>query len=637
MILKFGPHFSFQASQQAMDTCSRIITYIQNSGSLSSISLLFRPSWRKFINLCGVDSGKPAKIEHFQAILAMLKTSLLREELILRWRRQIGAIGGQELSQAEPELTAKSLETEIIRAAQWAQSEWAKFELQLLNNGFQLNAAIEAAALNQQKDNFVDKMQNVVSSIILPALEARKNWHFRMQIENRYQNLMTSLRSKCLGPSNEKMYFCALIDAADKLASSEYIATFNKYIELQSKVTIFQKRTALLNKLNLVAPGWANAIKSRLIQHCANRLPSDDVLLAWNIAQFKQEINLRNVKDYAFVQKSIQKLKIDLADTNALYVEKLTWRFQLRRIGLRENQALKGWQQMQNKITKSGTGKRDARFIRESRKLLNECRNAVPVWIMPLSRVFESFELGQPKFDLLILDEASQCDLKGLVAFSIAKQVLVVGDNAQVTPSAVGQESTAIQILIDEKLKGIPNCDLYDGKTSVYDIADQSFGETIRLVEHFRCVPDIIEFSNQLSYNGEILPLREASSGRFTEHLIAHRVNGAECENKINRIEALEIVSIIAAMVESSEYENSSIGVISMVGEEQAFEINSLLQRRIPTDKYHSHKLLCGNASHFQGDERDVMFLSMVETCDNPPLNLLQRGVRLPFDVCMIL
>ena len=69
----------------------------------------------------------------------------------------------------------------------------------------------------------------------------------------------------------------------------------------------------------------------------------------------------------------------------------------------------------------------------------------------------------------------------------------VVGDHEQVSPYGVGQRGDRIQALIDGIPAGVPNRQLYDGKTSVYDLARQAFGGTIRLLEHFRCVPDIIQ------------------------------------------------------------------------------------------------------------------------------------------------
>ena len=45
---------------------------------------------------------------------------------------------------------------------------------------------------------------------------------------------------------------------------------------------------------------------------------------------------------------------------------------------------------------------------------LAKARRAVPVWIMPLSRVYESFDPRDTKFDVFIIDEASQSDVTAL-------------------------------------------------------------------------------------------------------------------------------------------------------------------------------------------------------------------------------
>ena len=208
-----------------------------------------------------------------------------------------------------------------------------------------------------------------------------------------------------------------------------------------------------------------------------------------------------------------------LQDTTARYVEALAWHAQFGRTGLKQQQALSGWLALHKKIGK-GTGKRVGRLKDEARKTLIECRHAVPVWIMPLSRVVESFDIATARFDVVIIDEASQSDVLGLVAFAMGKEIAVVGDHEQVSPYAVGYKTEAIHGLIDEMLTDIPNQQLYDGRTSVYDLARQSFGGTIRLLEHFRCVPSIIQFSNQLCYAGEVRPLREASAARVEPALI---------------------------------------------------------------------------------------------------------------------
>jgi superfamily I DNA and/or RNA helicase len=71
-----------------------------------------------------------------------------------------------------------------------------------------------------------------------------------------------------------------------------------------------------------------------------------------------------------------------------------------------QQQALNGWLALQKKMGK-GTGKHVGRLREEAKKTLAECRQAVPVWIMPLSRVIESFDVSTTRFDVVIIDEAS--------------------------------------------------------------------------------------------------------------------------------------------------------------------------------------------------------------------------------------
>ena len=90
--------------------------------------------------------------------------------------------------------------------------------------------------------------------------------------------------------------------------------------------------------------------------------------------------------------------------------------------------------------------------------------------LMP--RVVESFDIATSQFDVVIIDEASQCDVLGLVAFALAKEVVVVGDHEQVSPYAVGFGSDQMHELIDEILVDIPNKKLY--RTSLWQYQDQN-------------------------------------------------------------------------------------------------------------------------------------------------------------------
>jgi superfamily I DNA and/or RNA helicase len=184
---------------------------------------------------------------------------------------------------------------------------------------------------------------------------------------------------------------------------------------------------------------------------------------------------------------------------------------------LQSQQALMGYVQTIRKVGR-GAGKRVPELLRQARQLLASARRAVPVWVMPVSRVYESFDPRETRFDVVIIDEASQSDVTALAALYFGREHIVVGDKEQVTPDAVGQRLDQVQRLIDTNLQGIPNSHLYDGQTSIYDLAETAFGGVVALREHFRCVPEIIQFSNDLSYNLTIRPLREQCPPRYGQH-----------------------------------------------------------------------------------------------------------------------
>src|SRR5260370_7461491 len=109
---------------------------------------------------------------------------------------------------------------------------------------------------------------------------------------------------------------------------------------------------------------------------------------------------------------------------------------------------------------------------------------------------------------------------------------------------------------------------------------------------------------------------------------MADRVSGSGRDGNVNRQEALTVASLLAAAMEESEYRKNdagqplSFGVVSLVGDEQAIEIDNLIRAHVSPDRYELHRVLCGNAAQFQGDERDVVFISLVDTAEHGALSL---------------
>jgi hypothetical protein len=85
------------------------------------------------------------------------------------------------------------------------------------------------------------------------------------------------------------------------------------------------------------------------------------------------------------------------------------------------------------------------------------------------------------------------------------------------------------------------------------------------LREHFRCVPDIIGYSNKLSYDYKIKPLRDSSNSIVTPPVVSFRVDGGQREGKrkINSKEAETVVALMMACMEQKEYDGETFGVMA--------------------------------------------------------------------------
>lgn len=265
-----------------------------------------------------------------------------------------------------------------------------------------------------------------------------------------------------------------------------------------------------------------------------------------------------------------------------------------------------------------GTGKKAPFFIRAAQKAMVECADAVPCWIMPSWRVSEVLPAEFDYFDLVIVDEASQCDIRELPAISRGKKLLIVGDDQQVSPTAEFIDFNKFLQLKHNYLSEQPFGEMMIPGYSLYDLASAVFsGSRIILNEHFRCVEPIIRFSFQFYQGGSgedlIQPLRiPKASERIDPPLVDIYVKDGCRVGETNPREAEVIIEEINRLVEDPLFNGRSIGVISMVGRKQAERIQKLLLDSIGQEAYMRHEIVCGDSATFQGREKDIIFLSMV-------------------------
>ncbi len=262
----------------------------------------------------------------------------------------------------------------------------------------------------------------------------------------------------------------------------------------------------------------------------------------------------------------------------------------------------------------AGTGVRAVRHRKTAREAMVRAYQAVPCWVLPQWRVSETIPPELGLFDLVIIDEASQSDIWALPAILRGKKVLVVGDHKQVSPSAVGTAEEKIKELVSRFLADQPFGSEMTPDKSIYDLARVVFaGNSVMLKEHFRCVPAIIEFSNREFYQNDIKPLRVPKANeRLDPPLVDVLVLGGHRAGDVNEAEAKAIVDEIKLILVDPAFEGRSIGVVTLLGTEQAARIHELVSQHISPIDVVARKIAVGPPPVFQGRERDIMLISMV-------------------------
>ena len=135
----------------------------------------------------------------------------------------------------------------------------------------------------------------------------------------------------------------------------------------------------------------------------------------------------------------------------------------------------------------------------------------------------------------------------------------------------------------------------------------------LTLREHFRCVPEIIEFSKFHFYDNSLRPLKQINSNRLNPKETVF-VNDAFTEDKIVYKEIEEIKKFLQRILKDEQYSNKSIGVVSLgltKHTEKLKDIKEDLANEFGKEKIDKHKLIIEDSPKFQGDERDVMIVSL--------------------------
>jgi very-short-patch-repair endonuclease len=407
----------------------------------------------------------------------------------------------------------------------------------------------------------------------------------------------------------------ALAQAVAEKDATAYAQALSHRERMLKKQTSFNNYLATLKKINGACPGLGLTFyANRADEAWADR--AEHLIGAWSWAFARREIGKSttpsqmedlNDKIHRF-QEQREQLTSDL-------VALKSWEHFFGRLDPKVRANLIAWQATMRRIGQ-GTGRNANMLRRQARAYLEECIPAIPVWVMPLHKLWDTVRPAPGLFDTIIVDEASQAGLDALPLLMLGKRIVVVGDDMQNSPEVVGLDTNNVLWLIDQHLGDVPFRSEFVPTSSLFDHAYRTFSARVTLREHFRCAPEIIRFSNRF-YNPPLLPLRQlpAAGSRIlalkTTFVAGGTSQGSDAFIR-NDSEADAIVAAVQSIVSDPAYESKTIGVIAMQGRAQAQCIARKLAAVLPPDVIEERRLRCGESANFQGDQRDVVLLSLV-------------------------
>lgn len=550
---------------------------------------------------CFFDNRPVRSCEDVEKVEKYLEMQKQKERIIRVWNKTMQIYEGPKLDEDDSRFA--------LRLAQYVQQ--MEKALSTIDTILSLKQLFADVSINMEATFQWSKWESLKTlGELADHLNARLQYEkLNRRFRETEQNLESLVETENMHPIAEK-----ITEAFKNKNTKEWEKQIKALDILKGRKKEVLHFEELTKKLADRAPLLAEDIRASLTESWS--FPAD-YLSAWEYRKLDTWLKRLDRYQPESLQRDIHTLQNQERQLIRDIVTNSAWKAQIERTTESQKNSLKAWKTKIKRYGK-GTGKYAAKHRKEARQEMNVASGAIPVWIMPVNRVLENFSLEQEKFDVVIVDESSQCDLFSLQVLMRANKAVVVGDDEQISPEAVGIHEEKVNELIRRFLEGIPRKNIFDLKTSLFELSDQIFPKSALLMlrEHFRSVPEIIQFSNDLCYDGSMIPLRLPSrEEKMDKPVLAKFISTGyreEGRKAINLPEAEAIVTDLRKMVEDSRYAGQTMGIISLQGDDQARLIEELLREHVSAEEIKRRRIYAGNAYTFQGDERDIIFLSLV-------------------------
>jgi hypothetical protein len=150
------------------------------------------------------------------------------------------------------------------------------------------------------------------------------------------------------------------------------------------------------------------------------------------------------------------------------------------------------------------------------RELQEKLVDVFPIWLVRKQAVSFLFPCKAKMFDLVIVDEATQCRVDDALPLMLrARKFMVVGDDKQTVlqKDSVIDDYLFKEFNLDEHLRTTQARGIKGGGSHIFGLVKGIKEASVMLDEHYRCPPDIIEYSNRYVYNSELKVMQWQRAG----------------------------------------------------------------------------------------------------------------------------
>ncbi|MFG2058587.1 AAA domain-containing protein [Micromonospora sp. NPDC048930] len=569
------------------------------------VSKLFQGTLAKLAADCHIDGEILRTTEDVDIVVAYVNRLRLRQELATRWTEWRNLLNLPQEPGDQPELWTGRLLTDAATALDWDRRRWPT-----------LHATVRR--LVPRAEHAVD-VRRLTALTDLVARCAAVFTHDRLAAEERELGVVLQVGMS----TSDASELWRLLDQSRQQADLPgWDGILDEVRRLAGLRPDAQRFTQLIERLRPAAPAWTAQIDEGTATAIAGT--GGDCLHRWQWRRTQTWFDtVVGSIDPLALGRRVEQTRDRIRRLTQELVVASSWLEVSKALDDRRRAALADWTTALRKIGK-GTGKNAAQWQAHAQRAMSAAVDAVPVWVMSVDRAIEQFA-GGAHFDVVIVDEASQADMFSLPILSLAERAVVVGDDQQIGPQLVGVGT--ISGLINSHLVDVPSAEHFDQESSLYDHAVRRSPERILLTEHFRSVPAIIRFSSETYYGGEIEPLRTDRPAGIGDPVNAVHVREGIRQDlpaygNVNVAEAEALVARVAAIVADPAYEGRSIGVVSLLSTSgQALYLLTRLLEEIGEEEMGRRRLRVGDSYTFQGDERDIVLVSMVVEPHHRPVS----------------